>query len=174
MTPPVPSPARAPEDLPALFAQAWNRQDADALAALFAPDADFVNVVGFWWRRREQIRWNHAYGFAHMFPDTAMTLEKVAVRMLGVDTAVVHAAWRMAGQTRPDGGRGDVRRGVFTFVGVRRTTSADAPPPADTSGEEAPASWWEAAAAHNTDRIPGAQTHVVDDDGALTPASYEH
>ena len=45
-----------PEDVVRGFADAWARGDADAIAALFTQDADFVNVVGFWWTRREQIR----------------------------------------------------------------------------------------------------------------------
>ena len=36
----------SPEHIVHGFAEAWNRRDAAALAALFAEDADFVNVVG--------------------------------------------------------------------------------------------------------------------------------
>ena len=56
------------------FAAAWNAADADALAELFAEDADFVNVVGVWWRRRRQIRVNHALGFRWMFPASRLCL----------------------------------------------------------------------------------------------------
>jgi uncharacterized protein (TIGR02246 family) len=35
-----------PEDIAAAFAAAWNVRDADAIAALFEDDAEFVNVVG--------------------------------------------------------------------------------------------------------------------------------
>lgn len=30
------------------FAETWNKHDMNAFAELFAPDAEFVNVVGLW------------------------------------------------------------------------------------------------------------------------------
>jgi uncharacterized protein (TIGR02246 family) len=137
------------------FAAAWNRQDADAIAALFTPDATFVNVVGFWWTSQRQIRFNHAYGFAHMFPDSTMHLTKVSTRPLTDDVAVVVAGWSMVGQTGPDGSRGGERTGVLSFTVTRQ-----------------PAGQWLAVHAHNTDRIPHAQTHLVTGEGHR-PASYE-
>ena len=38
------------------FAEAWNRHDMPALGALFAPDADFVNVAGQLWRAARKFR----------------------------------------------------------------------------------------------------------------------
>lgn len=38
------------------FAEAWNRHDVDALAALLAPNADFVNVTGQWWKANSRSR----------------------------------------------------------------------------------------------------------------------
>ena len=35
--------------------QAWNRHDAKAWANLCTPDADVVNVVGWWWHGCSQI-----------------------------------------------------------------------------------------------------------------------
>ncbi|GAA1496276.1 SgcJ/EcaC family oxidoreductase [Paeniglutamicibacter kerguelensis] len=136
------------------FAAAWNAADADALASLFAEDADFVNVVGLWWKTRSQIKHNHAYGFRRIFPRTVMTLDKVAVRELGPDVAVVHAAWSLSGQIGPSGDPVGDRSGVLSFTLSR-------------SAEE----HWLAVSAQNTDRVPGAQTYVAGD-GSLTPATY--
>lgn len=136
------------------FAEAWNDADAGAIAALFVADADFVNVVGLWWTSREQIRANHAYGFQHMFGDAHMRLQGVAVRRLGEDAAVVHAAWSMSGQVAPTGERAGNRSGVFTFTVARR-----------------PDGGWLAVSAQNTDRVPGAQTHVATGN-RLDPESY--
>jgi uncharacterized protein (TIGR02246 family) len=55
---------RAPQDIPALFARAWNTRNADALASLFDEDAQFVNITGLCWHdrspyeRRSRTRWN--------------------------------------------------------------------------------------------------------------------
>ncbi len=43
-----------PEEFPRAFAAAWMARDAVALAALFAADADFVNVAGLWWEDRRR------------------------------------------------------------------------------------------------------------------------
>ena len=37
------------------FAEYWNRHDMNAFAELFAPDAEFVNVVGLWWKGSDEI-----------------------------------------------------------------------------------------------------------------------
>ena len=42
------------------FVSAWNEHDMRALSRLFADDADFVNVVGIWWKSRREIEAAHA------------------------------------------------------------------------------------------------------------------
>lgn len=43
-------PILSPVDIPARFEEAWNERDARKLAAIFDEDAEFVNVVGIWWK----------------------------------------------------------------------------------------------------------------------------
>ncbi len=143
-----------PESVAAGFAAAWNSADADALTDCFTEDADFVNVVGFWWHGHRQIRHNHAIGFRDIFPDTELTLERTRVRMLGEGHAVVQARWAMSGQLSPDRQPAGTRRGVFTFVCSRQDDGR-----------------WLAVTGHNTDTVPGTQTHVADPDG-LRPVRY--
>lgn len=138
------------------FRTAWNRASAAELTAVFSPDADFVNVVGFWWRGHRQIGHNHAIGFRDMFPDTHLEFEKTRVRLLGPDHAVVHARWVMTGQVAPDQGKAGRRRGVLSFVVARGTDGG-----------------WLAVSGHNTDIIPNAQTQLVASDGQLQPVRYD-
>lgn len=139
-------PAQTPQEVAHGFAEAWNRGDADALAALFAADADFVNVVGLWWTRREQIRRNHAYGFTHIFPGSTMSVDRLRVRPLGEDVAVVHVRWSVEGQVDPGGDPAGERHGVLLLVTARQDDGT-----------------WLSVAAQNTDLVPGAQTHVVEE-----------
>ena len=144
----------SPVDIATGFAAAWNAADAGLLSELFTEDADFVNVVGLWWRTRSQIRDNHAYGFRHMFPHTVMSLDKVVSRQLGPDAAIVHAAWTLTGQITPSGETAGDRSGVLSFTLTRQNDGH-----------------WLAVSAQNTDRVPGAQTYLADA-GSLTPENY--
>ena len=132
-----------PQDIPRLFAEAWNSRDAAALAGLFADDADFVNVVGLWWRNRPDIERAHAYGLSTFFKESELSARRVEVRLLGDSVAVVHVRWRLSGQLDKDGTSLDDRLAVMVFVAEYRDHA------------------WEVVAAHNTDIIPGSETYVA-------------
>jgi uncharacterized protein (TIGR02246 family) len=149
------TPLDRPESIPAVFVEAWNNRDPDAIAGLFDEDAEFVNVTGLWWHSRESIRKAHAYGLERIFNRSTLRLGTVRVRRLSDDVAVVHARMTLTGQT-PIGevASPGPRTNVFSFV-VHRTPEG-----------------WRCASAHNTDVVPHAETHVVDDEGRLRPADY--
>lgn len=136
-----------PDDVTAAWESAWNTGDSDAIAALFAADADFVNVVGLWWHDREAIRRSHGFGFTTIFPGSVIRMGQPHVRRIGAVAAVVQSRWHLAGQIAPDGTPAGPREGIFTFVLERR---ADA---------------WVAVTAQNTDVAPGTQTHVNSAEG---------
>ena len=142
-----------PEDALRQFADAWNRRDASALAALFDEDADFVNVVGIWWRRRRAIEKAHDYALGRLFRHSRLTIDSVSVKRLGTDAATVHGCWRLEGQRAPDDTVLQPRRGVMLLV-LRRTGDG-----------------WSISAAQNTDIVPGAETMAASGDG-LTGADY--
>lgn len=133
---------KSPEAVVSEWEDAWNRADADALADLFAEDAEFVNVVGLWWHDRANIRDAHTFGFTHIFPSSRITMDEPRTRLIGADAAVVQARWHLTGQVTPAGEPAGDRRGIFTFVLERRTGG------------------WIAVAAQNTDIEPSAQTHI--------------
>lgn len=137
----------SPEEVISGWQDAWNSADADALALLFAEDADFVNVVGLWWNDRENIRGAHAFGFTTIFPDSTITMGEPRVRHLGENVAVVHSRWYLVGQVSPSGEPAGPREGIFVFVLERR------------------ADGWITVAAQNTDIVPGTQTHINTVDG---------
>ena len=147
--------ASGPEQIPALFARAWNARDPDALAALFAEDAEFVNVTGLWWHDRASIRRAHAYGLERIFNHSTLAVEETTVKQLTDDIAVVHARMMLTGQTplgpvKQPGSRAN----VFSFV-VRRTGSE-----------------WQCVSAHNTDVVRNMETNIIDEDGRFRSANY--
>ena len=148
--------ATRPEQIPSLFAEAWNARDPDALASLFEDDAEFVNVTGLWWHDRPSIRKAHAYGLERIFNESKLSIEDTRVKRLSDDVVVVHARMTLAGQS-PIGKikRPGSRTTVFSFV-ARRVDAR-----------------WLCASAHNTDVVPQMETNIVDDDGALRAANYQ-
>lgn len=143
-----------PEDVPRRFAERWNAGDATGLAALFADDADFVNVVGLWWRRRKDIRKAHAYALRRYFRDTEITMERHETKYIRDDVATVHVRWTMRGQRAPSGNEARPRAGMMIFVVEKRNDA------------------WVAVAAQNTDISPGMETNLTGD-GGLEAVSYD-
>jgi uncharacterized protein (TIGR02246 family) len=91
-------------DLQARQADAWNRHDAAAYAALFTEDGDVVNVIGWWWKGRTEIEKKLTPAFASVFRESAMTIAGVDVRFLSPEIGVAHVRWTMAGAKAPPGG----------------------------------------------------------------------
>jgi ketosteroid isomerase-like protein len=112
------------------FAEAWNRHDMQAFGALFAIDADFVNVTGQLWRGRKEIQRRHAFLHgaipredvpearpdAHgIFRSSTYHFDRIDVRLLRPDLAIAHGAWTMQGDART----AEPRRGMMTFTLTR-------------------------------------------------------
>jgi uncharacterized protein (TIGR02246 family) len=57
-------------------ADAWNKQDAKAYAALFTEDGDCVNVVGWWWKGRAEIEKKLTDAFALVFKESVLPSKK--------------------------------------------------------------------------------------------------
>ena len=84
-------------------ADAWNRHDAKAYAALFTEDGDCVNVVGWWWKGRAQIESKLTAVFATAFRASELTVTATDVRFLTPTIAVAHVHWTMIGYKMPPG-----------------------------------------------------------------------
>jgi uncharacterized protein (TIGR02246 family) len=112
------------------FVDAWNHHDMEAFGKLFAPDADFVNVVGDWLKGRQAIQVSHAYAHGTIPADTPgepppiygifrtsiLRFAQIDVRFLRSDVAVVHANTELLGDARAS----KPRRSMATFVLTRQ------------------------------------------------------
>jgi uncharacterized protein (TIGR02246 family) len=139
-----------PEDIPALFARAWNSRDPDALALLFDEDAEFVNVAGLCWHNRESIRKAHAPGFNN----ATLSAGETRVKLLSPDIAVVHARMTLAAEDNDAASASVPRTTIVSFV-VHRT------------GDR-----WLCASAQNTDVIASPPPNVVDDPRGVGMTGY--
>lgn len=135
----------SPEEIPALFARAWNDRDPGALASLFEEDAEFVSVTGLCWHNRESIRKAHAYRFEGVFNTSTMATGETKVKLLSPEVAVVHARMTLSGEEPA---------GAVTPSGPRTTIVSFV---VHRAGDR-----WLCASAHNTDVIPNAETNVIE------------
>jgi len=94
----------------------WNRHDMHSFAALFAQDADFVDVFGNWFRNREAIERVLTERHASVFKDSRFTEKEVVIRMPKGDLAVVHTVLELSGAFDPQGNPLPPGLGVMTYV----------------------------------------------------------
>lgn len=111
---------QALRDVETRWQDAWNRHDMKALAALFTPDADFINVNGHFWKGRDEIEKNHAVTHAGMFKESVWATLDIGIRLLGADMALVHVKWGLRGDKNPDGSPRLPREGFFTHIFVKQ------------------------------------------------------
>jgi len=90
-------------DVQARQADAWNRHDAGTYADLFTEDGDVVNVLGWWWKGRAEIKAKLTQAFAFVFRDSQLKIVEVDVRLLAADIAIAHVRWEMEGAKAPAG-----------------------------------------------------------------------
>jgi uncharacterized protein (TIGR02246 family) len=86
-------------------ADAWNKHDAKAYAALFTIDGDIVNVVGWWWKGRTDIELKLTDAYVYVFKESVLTIKDkdIEVKFLAPDIAVAHVRWTMTGARTPKG-----------------------------------------------------------------------
>jgi uncharacterized protein (TIGR02246 family) len=80
--------------------RSWNVHDMHAFAELFTEDASFVNVNGSWLKNRAQIEESHKVVHASIFKDSRAEITPTKVDFPKPDVAVVHARWRVTGDSR--------------------------------------------------------------------------
>ena len=98
------------------FSDTWNRHDMTAFGNLFAPDAEFVNVVGLWWKGREAIQGAHEFTHSSIFKDSRLTFSATEVRFPVKEIAIARSTWLLEGHVAPDGTPLPQRTGILVNV----------------------------------------------------------
>jgi uncharacterized protein (TIGR02246 family) len=107
------------EEVIRAFGECWNQHDMEAFAQLFADDAEFVSVVGLWWKGRDDIKRAHLATHARMFKHSHLVITDIAVRFVAPDVAVVRSPWELTGHIGPYGELLPKRKGILTNLLVR-------------------------------------------------------
>ncbi len=100
----------------AAFAEAWNLHDMVAFAELFAVDAEFVNVVGIWWKGRAEIKAAHEHTHSTIFKNSRLTIQEVHVRFPVPQIAIARSKWLLENHVSSDGGSLPPRKGILVNV----------------------------------------------------------
>ncbi len=98
------------------FIDSWNRHDMRTLSALFAEDADFVDVFGNWFRDRMAIERALTQRHATVFQNSRFTEKDVAIRFNKPDLAIVHSVIELNGAVDRQGQQLPPGLGVITSV----------------------------------------------------------
>ncbi|WP_126978376.1 YybH family protein [Frigidibacter oleivorans] len=93
----------APDTLPRVFAAAWGARDAEAIAALFAEDADLLTLTGAWAEGRAAIAAILAGELAGAFLRARLVTGRTKLRALGQDGAVLMQRFVLSGVRTEDG-----------------------------------------------------------------------
>jgi uncharacterized protein (TIGR02246 family) len=107
---------RGPDEVVELFARSWNAHSMKAFCDVLAEDADWVTVAGTRLKGRSEVQAfldKEHNGWART---TSMKTSDVAVRVLGVDAAVVYFNWEITRAVGGDGQPSAPSRGVNLFV----------------------------------------------------------
>ncbi len=98
------------------FADAWNRHDMNAFAELFTEDAEFVNVVGLWWKGRSEIKAAHEFTHQTMFKNSSLSMQEIATRFPAPGFAIARCRWTLEGHVSPDGDALPLRNGILVNI----------------------------------------------------------
>jgi uncharacterized protein (TIGR02246 family) len=113
---------QAAQHICAEWQAAWNAHDMARIAPLITPDADWITVGGKHLQGAEQIESIHRTLHASTLSNSIWTNRSIDVKPLGADTALLHLAWSVSGDTDADGSPRPPRNGLFTWVLVLNGT----------------------------------------------------
>ena len=100
------------------FSAAWARNDAAAVAALFAEDGDILTANGHS-QGRSALEETYRQNFEGPFNGTSLALEMTSVRFLQPDVAVTDGTYELTGLKGPDGEDLPSSKGLWTDVNVK-------------------------------------------------------
>ena len=96
--------SEGPEGIVSRFEAAWNAHDMEAFAALFHPDATFVNRFATFWRGVDAIVAGHRRIHETIYRDSVLKVDAPDVDGLSGDAAILHFWTRLtAGAAHPGG-----------------------------------------------------------------------
>ena len=101
------------------YVAAWDRADAAAIAAFFAPDGDFTNPTGFHAQGRADVAAFYGQAFAVGYGGSRGGLKLLRTRAVAPGVMLVDGEWSIRGARTPQGDPRPSEQGLATAVLVR-------------------------------------------------------
>jgi uncharacterized protein (TIGR02246 family) len=102
------------------FETGWNNHDMDAMFQAFTPDAEFVNIVGMYWRGLPDVKRAHQAMHDTFFKTVPNRIEDLQARVVAPDAAIAVVRWKKGSFTSPDGLVHPESRDVMSMFLVKR------------------------------------------------------
>lgn len=103
------------------YATAWNASDMDAMAALYAHNVHWVNVVGMHWQGLAQVDRAHRAYFETMFRGVPITLEEIeSIVPVTGGGAIAVVRWAVGAFRTPAGPLNPPSRNRMSLVLIER------------------------------------------------------
>jgi len=98
----------------------WNAHDYSDMSTYTTPDADWVNIVGMWWKGRDAVQKAHQAYHESIFKASPLSTASVRVRFVTPEVAIVHHITNMAAFTTPGGRQMPGAQNLATLVLVKQ------------------------------------------------------
>lgn len=118
-----PAPADAAKIQAALdgMGAAWNTHDMKAFVSYMTDDVEWVNVVGMWWKGKDQVYRAHEAFHRTIFKTRSIhAAESVNLRQVAPDAIIVTTLTPADGFTTPSGHVEPPAKNILTLVFVKR------------------------------------------------------
>lgn len=109
------------QDILAKMRVAWANHDMKTWTSFMTDDVEWVNIVGMWWRGKDEVFLAHDVFHKTIFQGRKMDPpETVALRRVGPDTFVVNIVGMTGAFTTPSGVLRPAARNILTEVFVKK------------------------------------------------------
>jgi len=98
----------------------WNHHDVAAMASVYAPDSDAINLAGEWFQGRDAFQKSLEELHSGKTQSSIWQTERTEIRFLSPEIALVHVYANSHGDRNPDGSPMSPRRVILTRVEMKR------------------------------------------------------
>ena len=81
----------------------WNTREFKNMDSYATEDVEWTNIVGMWWRGRNDVKNAHQMTFDHFFKGVPFTRKNLDIRFVTKDVAIVHLLCHVGSLFPPDG-----------------------------------------------------------------------